>query len=134
MKPTGDPGPIGLGKSYRPVAIGNSMISPPATCMVACNQPFTVFSVCFKNRISISITHACPLCFLKGHVLVDVICARSDAIWVLKHLCTKTKKSKLPMQDPYGFETPQGTHKGLARGLYDYLKSQIRTIYLLART
>ena len=98
-------GPIGLGKPYGPLALENSVWKhPPATCMVicACIHAFTGFSLCFKHRISI--THACPLSFHKGHVHVDVIWTRADAIRVLEYIYAKA--SKLPMQDPYGFWDP----------------------------
>ena len=111
MKPTGDPGPIG----HEAVRACCPWHHPSAMCVVACIQAFTGSSVCFKNRITI--THACPLWFQKGHVHVDVIWARADAIRVLEHLYAK--KSKLPMQHPYGL------CKGLTRNLYNYLKSRM---------
>ena len=82
------------------------------------HKAFYGFSLCFKHRISI--TRACPLCFHKVHVHVDVIWLCADAIRVLEHLyATDFETRKEPIRRP-------------ARGLYDYLKRQMGTIYLWA--
>ena len=49
--------------------------------------------------------HTGFLWFHKGHVHVDVIWARADAIRFLEH--PYAKLSNLPMQDPYGFLKPR---------------------------
>ena len=63
------------------------------------------------------------ICFHKGHVHVDVIWAYADAIRVLEHLYAKIETIHAGIKKPI---------RRPARGLYDYHKSRMGTIYLRA--